>query len=385
MRRSVSIFGATGSVGEAALQLIAHEPRRWRVDTLTANTNALALAGAARAAGASLAVVADEACLSALQRALEGSGIEAAGGAGALEAAAKRSVDVTLAAIVGAAGLLPTLRAAQRGGIVAIANKEALVCAGPLILAAAKKSGARLLPVDSEHNAIFQVFDFERPESVSRIILTASGGPFRQLSMDAMREMTAQQAVAHPVWSMGAKISVDSATLMNKGLEMIEAQRLFPVTSEQIEVVVHPQSIVHSFVEYRDGSLLAQLGTPDMKTPIAYALAYPERIETPADKLDLVSTSRLDFEDADTERFPALKLARAAMEAGGSSPVILNAANEVAVDAFLNGQIGFLDITDHCARALDEEVWAELKDLDEIVNCDARVRRRVRARLKEAA
>lgn len=385
MSRSVSIFGATGSVGEAALELIAHEPERWQVEVLTANTSAAPLAQAARRSGAKLAVIADESKLPELRDALAGSSIEAAGGLQALEQAAARKVDVTLAAIVGAAGLLPTLRAVEQGGIIAIANKETLVCAGPVILAAAEQSGARLLPVDSEHNAIFQVFDFERPESVSRIILTASGGPFRELSRDAMRGMTAKQAIAHPVWSMGAKISVDSATLMNKGLEMIEAQRLFPVTPEQIDVVVHPQSIVHSFVEYRDGSLLAQLGSPDMKTPIAYALAYPERIETPAERLDLVRTATLQFEEADEGRFPALKLARSAMEAGGSAPVVLNAANEVAVDAFLNGRIGFLDIAELCARTLDDEVWCEVRDLDAIVDCDARARRRARAALKEAA
>ena len=373
--RSVSIFGATGSVGEAALELIAHEPARWQVDTLTANRSAARLAELARTIGARHAVVADESARSELGEALAGSGITHAAGSQALEDAAQRRVDVTLAAIVGAAGLLPTLRATESGGIVAIANKEALVCAGPLILAAARKSGARLLPVDSEHNAIYQVFDLERPESVSRIILTASGGPFREYSLEQMRSVTPDQAVAHPVWSMGAKISVDSATLMNKGLELIEAERLFPVREEQIDIVVHPQSIVHSFVEYQDGSLLAQLGSPDMKTPIAYALAYPDRIATPAERLDLVDTARLTFEAADPERFPALRLAREALRSGGSAPVILNAANEIAVQYFLSGRIGFLDIVATCEEALSRMGARPAESLDDILTCDAAARR----------
>jgi 1-deoxy-D-xylulose-5-phosphate reductoisomerase len=353
--RSVSIFGATGSVGVSALELIAHEPDRWSVEALTANTNAQLLARQAKACGAHMAVVAADSAYAELKDALSGTGIECAAGTAALEEAAMRSADVTLAAIVGAAGLLTTLRAVEQGGIVAIANKETLVCAGPLVTAAAQASGARLLPVDSEHNAIFQVFDFDAPESVARIILTASGGPFRTLSCEQMRTMTPDQAIAHPVWSMGAKISVDSATLMNKGLEMIEAARLFPVGPDQIDVVVHPQSIVHSFVEYIDGSVLAQLGSPDMKTPIAYALAYPERISTPVERLDLVSAGRLDFEAPDPQRFPALRLAREALEMDGGAPIALNAANEVAVEAFLKKRIGFLDIC-----AINEEVMGRM-------------------------
>ncbi len=376
--RSVSIFGATGSVGVSALELIAHAPSRWSIDVLTANDNADLLAAQARAHGARLAVVADESAYPALKAALSGTGIECAGGRGALAEAAMRAVDVTLCAIVGAAGLLPTLRAARRGGVIAIANKEALVCAGTVLKAAAAQSGARLLPVDSEHNAIFQVFDFEAPDSVSRIILTASGGPFRSRSIDDMRGMTPEQAVAHPVWSMGAKISVDSATLMNKGLEMIEAARLFPVRPDQIDVVVHPQSIVHSFVEYIDGSVLAQLGSPDMKTPIAYALAYPERIETPVEKLDLVSAAKLEFEAPDPVRFPALRLARQAMVEDGRAPIAMNAANEIAVAAFLERRIGFLDIV-----AIVEEIMQQLgqgraDSLDDIIACDDEARRLAR-------
>ena len=372
--RSVTIFGATGSVGEAALALIAHDPARWQVDTLTANTNAKRLAELAGQCGARHVVICDESKRDELVQALAGTGVDVSAGRAALVEAASRPVEVTLAAIVGAAGLLPTLRAAERGGIIAIANKEALVCAGPLILAAAARSGARLLPVDSEHNAIFQVFDFERPERVARIILTASGGPFRQMSTEDMRSVTPEQAVAHPVWSMGAKISVDSATLMNKGLEMIEAERLFPIAEPQIDIVVHPQSIVHSFVEYVDGSLLAQLGTPDMKTPIAYAMAYPDRIETPAEKLDMIAAAKLTFEAADERRFPALRLARAALRAGGSSPVVLNASNEVAVERFLDRRIGFLDIPALCEETLAAVGNCPAGHLDEVVDCDARAR-----------
>jgi 1-deoxy-D-xylulose-5-phosphate reductoisomerase len=372
-------------VGQSALDLIAHDPGRWDVDVVTAHGSADALAQAAKACGARLAVVSDEAALPALKEALAGTGIACAGGRAALEDAADRPVDVTLAAIVGAAGLMPTLRAVQRGGVVAIANKEALVCAGPLILKAAEASGARLLPVDSEHNAIFQVFDFERPESVERIILTASGGPFREKTLDEMRMMTAKQAVAHPVWSMGAKISVDSATLMNKGLELIEAERLFPVGEERLDVIVHRQSIVHSFVEYVDGSLLAQLGSPDMKTPIAYAMAWPERIETPVERLSLADIARLDFEEPDAGRFPALRLAREALRAGGSAPIRLNAANEVAVQAFLNDRIGFLDIAGTVERVLDAEAVCAADTLDDVIDCDARARLSAETMLKKVA
>ena len=375
MTRSVAIFGSTGSVGESALDLVAQDPSRWDVRVLTAHSNWRRLAEQAKAHKASHAVIADEAHLPALRQALADTDVAVSGGRAALEDAADIAVDVMLAAIVGAAGLMPTLKAARRGGIVAIANKEALVCAGPLILDAAAKSGAHLLPVDSEHNAIFQVFDFERPESVRRIILTASGGPFRAASLDEMRRMTPAQAVAHPVWSMGAKISVDSATLMNKGLEMIEAERLFPVSEERIDVVVHPQSIVHSFVEYRDGSLLAQLGTPDMVIPIAYAMAWPDRIETPAERLSVEAMSTLTFEQPDPVRFPALRLAREALKSGGSSPVVLNAANEIAVADFLAGKIGFLDILAIVEEVLGRMTRCEADTLDSVLACDGEARR----------
>jgi len=372
--RGITVLGATGSVGASTLDLIARAPEAWRVHALTANRDAAGLAKAARAVGAEFAVVADEAAYAALKDALAGSGIEAAAGKQALCDAAKRPAEIVLSAIVGAAGLPPTLAAVERGATLAIANKETLVCAGDLVRAAAARSGAILLPVDSEHNAIFQVFDHARPERVTRIIVTASGGPFRTASVEVMRAATPQQACNHPVWSMGAKISVDSATLMNKGLELIEAHHLFPVTPDQLEVIVHPQSVVHSFVEYIDGSMLAQLGTPDMRTPIAYCLAWPERMATPSARLDLAGVARLDFEAPDFDRFPALGLAWAALRAGGSAPAVLNAANEIAVAGFLGGQIGFLDIAAIVADTLDSLHAAPVASLDEVVAIDGQAR-----------
>lgn len=372
--RGITVLGATGSVGASTLDLIKRAPGDWRVQALTANSDVAGLASAARAVGAELAVVADETAYAALKEALAGSGIEVAAGAIALCDAARRPAEVVLSAIVGAAGLPPTLAAVERGATLAIANKETLVCAGDLVRAAAKASGSVLLPVDSEHNAIFQVFDHARPDRVTRIILTASGGPFRTASIETMRDATPQQACNHPVWSMGAKISVDSATLMNKGLELIEAHHLFPVTADQLEVIVHPQSVVHSFVEYIDGSMLAQLGTPDMRTPIAYCLAWPERMATPSARLDLASVARLEFEAPDFDRFPALGLAWAALRTGGSAPAVLNAANEVAVAGFLGGKIGFLDIAAIVADTLDCLDAAPITSLDEVVAIDARAR-----------
>ncbi|MBM3542388.1 MAG: 1-deoxy-D-xylulose-5-phosphate reductoisomerase, partial [Alphaproteobacteria bacterium] len=339
--RRVSVLGATGSVGRSTADLLARDAGRFAVEALTANRNAEQLAAMAKSLSARFAVVADEAQYGALKAALSGSGIEAAAGAQAVVEAAERPSDVVVASIVGAAGLESTLAAVRRGATVALANKETLVCAGDLVMAEVKRHGATLLPVDSEHSAIFQVFDFAEAARVSRILLTASGGPFRTMDRWAMAKVTPAQAVAHPNWSMGAKISVDSATMMNKGLEMIEAHHLFPVAEERIEIVVHPQSVIHSMVEYVDGSVLAQLGTPDMRTPIAYALAWPRRMEAPAARLDFQSLSQLTFEPPDPQRFPALRLARQALRAGGTAPCVLNAANEVAVEAFLAGRIGF--------------------------------------------
>ena len=285
-----------------------------------------------------------------------------------------------MAAIVGAAGLEPTLAAVGQGNTVALANKECLVCAGGVFMDAVKAHGTTLLPVDSEHNAIFQVLDQDRPQGVRRLILTASGGPFRETPIERLRTVTREDALAHPVWSMGAKISIDSATMMNKGLELIEAAWLFNRPSSEVDIIVHPQSIVHSMVEYVDGSVLAQMGSPDMRTPIAYALAWPERMETPVERLDLAKISQLTFFDPDPVRFPAIRLAREALEAGGAASCILNAANEVAVEAFLNGHIKFLDIARICEGALDALVAdadfsCDTVDLQRVMQADSLSRR----------
>ena len=351
-RRTIAILGATGSVGRSTLDLIERAPEMFEVVALTAHRDVAGLAAAARRVGARRAVIADETCLAPLQAALEGSGIAAEAGGQAVLDAAAGGAEWTMAAIVGTAGLAPTMAALAGGGTVALANKEALVSAGALMTEAAARSGATLLPVDSEHNAVFQCFDQARPGAVSRIILTASGGPFRTRSIEEMRAVTPAEAVAHPNWSMGAKISVDSATLMNKGLELIEAYHLFPLGAEGFEVVIHPESVVHSLVEYVDGSVLAQLGAPDMRVPIAYTLAWPERMATPCERLDLVRLGTLRFEAPDQERFPALAIARQALEADGAAPAVLNAANEIAVAAFLAGEIGFLDIASIATETL---------------------------------
>jgi len=375
MTRGITVLGATGSVGQSTLDLVARATDQWHVHALTANTGALALAAAARSLRADMAVVADEAAYPALKEALFGTGIVAASGKQAVIEAAARPAEVVVAAIVGAAGLAPTLVAVQRGATVALANKESLVCAGDIVTAAARKSGAKLLPIDSEHNAIYQIFDHANPANIAKVILTASGGPFRTATLAQMRRATPAQACAHPVWTMGAKISVDSATLMNKGLELIEAFHLFPIRAEQLEVIVHPQSVIHSLVEYIDGSVLAQLGTPDMRTPISYALHYPERMATPCQRLDLAAIARLDFEAPDFERFPALGLAWQALRAGGAAPTILNAANEVAVEAFLRGQVGFLDIAAIVAAVLQSSDTAAVASLDAVLAVDAAARR----------
>jgi 1-deoxy-D-xylulose-5-phosphate reductoisomerase len=343
--RSVTILGSTGSIGCNTIDLLERAPGAYRIEALTASGNVERLAAQARRLNARLAVTADDGRYLELKAALSGSGVRAAAGREALTEAAALPAEWVMAGIVGAAGLAPTLTAIRRGAVVALANKECLVCAGALMVDEVRSHGATLLPVDSEHNAIFQVFDAARPERVERIILTASGGPFRTFDLQRMAGVTPEQAVAHPNWEMGAKISIDSATMMNKGLEMIEALHLFPVRPDQIEVVVHPQSVVHSLVAYVDGSVLAQLGTPDMRTPIAYTLAWPDRIASPSPRLDLARIAALTFEAPDPHRFPALRLARAALEAGGSAPIVLNAANEIAVRGFLARRIGFLDIT----------------------------------------
>ncbi len=343
--RRITILGSTGSVGCNTIDLVARDPERFQVEALTAYRNVATLAEQARQVGAKLAVVADETSYSALKDALAGSGVEAAAGPQAVvEAAMRDSAEWVMSAIVGAAGLAPTLAAAHRGATIALANKECLVCAGELMMQEVGNGGATLLPVDSEHNAIFQVLETADPDAIERIILTASGGPFRTADLAQMEHATPDQALAHPNWDMGDKISIDSATMMNKGLELIEAYHLFPVAEPQIEVLIHPQSVVHSLVGYVDGSVLAQLGTPDMRTPIAYALAWPHRMATPAARLDLATLGRLSFEAPDPKRFPAITLARQALQTQGATPTILNAANEVAVEGFLARRIGFLDI-----------------------------------------
>jgi 1-deoxy-D-xylulose-5-phosphate reductoisomerase len=372
--KTVSILGATGSVGTSTLDLVERSPDQFRVIALTANCDVEKLAAAAIRTNAQLAVVADESCLPALREALRGTNIGTAGGPDAICDAARTGADWTMAAIVGCAGLKPVMAAVEAGGTVVLANKEPLVSAGDVILAAAERHGATLLPADSEHNAIFQCFDPSQAKHVRRIVLTASGGPFRDWSRDQMRAVTPKQAVAHPNWSMGAKISVDSATLMNKGLELIEAARLFPVPHDKIEIIIHRQSVIHSMVEYADGSMLAQLGPPDMRTPIAHCLAWPDRMETPMAPLDLIAIGQLDFAAPDPERFPALSLARNALEAGGARPAILNAANEVAVAAFLDRRIGFLEIAAIVADTLDRYDPAAPETLDDVLAIDGEAR-----------
>lgn len=357
MSRRISILGATGSVGSATLDLISRAPPgTFDIVALTANANVAALAEIARIHRPEIAVIGDERLAGELADALSGTGIETAAGPDALIEAASRPVDYTMAAIVGAAGLRPTAAALQSGSILALANKECLVCAGDYFMDLAAERGARILPVDSEHNAIFQAIYPGHDKHIRRIILTASGGPFRDWPKERMAGVSRADALAHPVWSMGDKISIDSATLMNKGLEVIEACRLFRLPPEQVDVVVHRQSVIHGLVEYIDGSVLAQLGSPDMRIPIASTLAWPGRMETPAKPLDLATLARLDFEAPDENRFPALRIAREALLAGEGATSCLNAANEIAVGAFLAGRIGFLDISglvSDCLEAMD--------------------------------
>ncbi len=372
--RRVTILGSTGSVGCSTLDLIERQPESFEIEALTANGSVDRLADQARRVRAKLAVVADASRYRDLKAALSGTGVEAAAGAQAIIEAAQRPTDWLMAAIVGAAGLAPTLAAIRRGAVVALANKETLVCAGALMTAEVARNGATLLPVDSEHNAIFQVLDFDRLDAVDRIILTASGGPFRSHSRAAMAEVTPEQAIAHPNWNMGAKISVDSATMMNKGLELVEAHHLFGLPSDRIEILVHPQSVVHSMVAYVDGSVLAQLGQPDMRTPIAHTLAWPERMQTPVERLDLVRIGQLTFEPPDPARFPALRLARQVLEAGGTAATVLNAANEVAVQGFLDGRLGFLNIAAVVERTLDKIPTRALSGLEDVWEIDREAR-----------
>ncbi len=382
MKRKIAILGATGSIGSSTLDLVERNRERFEVTAVTASTNVEALAAIVRRTGAKLAVVADETRYTDLAELLVGTNCRAAAGSEALIEASVSEAELVIAAIVGCAGLSAVMAAVDAGRTVALANKEALVTAGVLMTNAASASGATLLPVDSEHNAIFQCLAGNRLEDVSKIVLTASGGPFRAVSAKVMASATPAQAVAHPNWSMGAKISVDSATLMNKGLELIEAHYLFGLSSTRLDVVIHPQSVIHSMVEFIDGSVLAQLGSPDMRIPIAYALSWPERIATPAQRLDLARIGRLDFEVPDLERFPALRIAREALEEGGAAPIVLNAANEVAVASFLSGQIRFSDIVALVQEALNSANYDAPRSIDDVLEIDQVTRSRIEAMMK---
>src|SRR5437660_4615129 len=374
VERTVTILGATGSIGASTVDLLKRERKRFRIEAVSANKNAVALAAVARELGACFAAIGDPTAYGELKSALSGTGIEAAAGESGLLEAAQRPAEWVIGAITGAAGLKPTLAAAERGAIVALANKETLVCAGALFMRRAAAAGATVLPVDSEHNALFQAMSGSRREDVRRVILTASGGPFRTTPAAAVRMATVEQALKHPNWSMGAKVTIDSATLMNKGLELIEAHHLFALRPEQIDVLVHPQSIVHSLVEFCDGSLIAQLGSPDMRIPIAYCLAWPERINGPAPRLDLAQAATLTFEPPDLDRFPALALARRALETGGAAPTVLNAANEVAVAEFLARRLSFAGIPALVAATLEAALcrnWtAEPESIEEALSID---------------
>jgi 1-deoxy-D-xylulose-5-phosphate reductoisomerase len=378
-RKRVSVLGATGSVGTSTLDLIGRNPHLFDVVALTAHNNVEALAELALRHRAAVAVVAEESCYGALKERLSGSGIEVAAGAAALLAAAVRPADCVMAGISGAAGLRPTLAAVSQGRRVALANKECLVLAGEIFMNAVRQAGTELVPVDSEHSAVFQSIAGADPASIERIVLTASGGPFRTWSLEELAHATPQQALCHPNWTMGRKITIDSATLMNKGLELIEAYHLFPVEPGQLEVVVHPQSIVHALVAYRDGSMLAQLASPDMRTPIALSLSWPGRMETPTKRLDLVEIGQLSFERPDERRFRALGLARQAMQQGGTAPAVLSAANEIAVEAFLAGRLGFLQIAQLVAETLEiaegQGVLGNAQDLSAVLAADATARK----------
>jgi 1-deoxy-D-xylulose-5-phosphate reductoisomerase len=378
----LSILGATGSIGTSTLDLVGRNPSKYAVIALTAQCNAQRLAELAITHRARLAVIGDEAHYDTLKTLLAGTGIRTAAGAAAVEAAAEEPADCIMAAIVGAAGLRPTFAAARQGCRVALANKECLVSAGEIFTRHVHQNGAELLPVDSEHSAAFQAIGSTPAKSIEKIILTASGGPFRTFDKERLARVTPEEALKHPNWSMGAKVSIDSATLMNKGLELIEAFHLFPVTAHQLEAIVHPQSVVHCLVMLEDGSVMAQLSQPDMRTPIALALAWPQRLATPVSRLDLVTLGTLSFEAPDTDRFPALATAIEALHRGGAAPAVLNAANEVAVTAFLEKRIGFLEIARTVAACLEKaEARGLLKAVDtlnDVLDIDGEARRMAR-------
>jgi 1-deoxy-D-xylulose-5-phosphate reductoisomerase len=387
--RTVTLLGATGSIGSSTIDLLRRDPGRYRVEALTARRSGAALARLARELGARFAAVSDPEAYGELKAGLAGSRIESGAGPEALVEAAQRPAEWVMAAITGAASLKPSLAAAERGATVALANKECLVCAGALFMRRARAKGATVLPADSEHNAIFQALSAGRREDVRRIVLTASGGPFRTWPIEQIRKATIEQALKHPTWSMGPKITIDSATMMNKGLELIEAHHLFALPPEQLDVIFHPQSIVHGFVEFRDGSVVAQMGTPDMRIPIAHCLAWPARMGTPAPRLDLAKVATLTFEEPDPVRFPALAIARRALAAGGAAPTVLNAANEIAVAEFVAGRLGFSGISALAEATLEAAdrggVTAEPQSVDEAIAIDHTARRLAAGLLPEIA
>ncbi len=380
--RRLSVLGSTGSIGCSTLDIVGHHPDRFEIVSLVGNSNIGLLAEQARRFNAEVAVTADPDRYGELKDALEGSGVEVAAGPQAVVEAAVRPTSQVMAAVVGAAGLEPTLAAVRNGTTVALANKECLVCAGELFMDEVDRSAATLVPVDSEHNAIFQVLDTRNTDQIERIILTASGGPFRTWTREQIANASLDDALNHPNWSMGRKITIDSATMMNKGLELIEAFHLFPASLDQLEVLVHPQSVIHSMVEYRDGSVLAQLGTPDMRTPISYALAWPGRISTPSPRLRLEEVAELNFERVDDIRFPSVSLCREALKTGKNAPTILNAANEVAVAEFLSKRLSFLDIVRVVEETLSDAnrtgLQCELRSIDDVFQSDEYGRRRAK-------
>ena len=386
--RRISVLGATGSIGESTLDLIGRDPSAYRVVALTGGCNAARLAELALLHRAELAVIADPGAYPALRAALAGSGIEVGAGEEALLEAASRPVDWVMAAIVGAAGLKPTVEAVRQGSLTALANKECLVSAGDVFMAEVARAGTTLLPVDSEHSAAMQIMAGSRPERIERVCLTASGGPFRCWSIDQMRDARPEQALNHPNWSMGQKVTIDSATLMNKGLELLEAHHLFALPAAKLDVLIHPQSIIHCLVHLSDGSVLAQMSCPDMRTPIAYSLAWPERMAAPTKRLDLAELGTLTFEAPDTQRFPALRLAREVLAAGGSAGTVLNAANEVAVEAFLARKIRFLAIVGLVEATLAASVdllGLDRRNVEDVLAIDAEARASARALLARFA
>ncbi len=370
INKTLTVLGSTGSVGKNTLDLVERNPKTFNIKALTGNQNVKLLAQQAKFHQPELLVIGNKEQYSNLIKELDGFPVRVEAGYEGLIEAADLDTDLVMASIVGTAGLLPTMRAAKRGATIALANKECLVCAGSLLIDEVENSGGVLIPVDSEHNAIFQVFDFDQTRAVKNLILTASGGPFREKTIKEMAKVKPRDALEHPNWRMGPKITIDSATMMNKGLELIEAFYLFPVNIDQIKILVHPQSIVHSMVSYVDGSVLAQLGSTDMRIPISYALGWPDRIETPVESLNLTEISSLTFEKPDFQKFPSLKLAQNALKAGKIGPILLNSANEIAVSSFLENRISFLEIAEIVEDVLSVAQFKEPKTIEDIVHID---------------